>query len=88
MKAATKVSGIEANHIHPNSRYKEYFVSPPLLNIPITIRVLNALKANIIPIIKNIFVISGAKSLDTLNIFNNIWGGCKGISERGSGSKP
>ena len=41
MKAATKVSGIEANHIHPNSRYKEYFVSPPLLNIPITIRVLN-----------------------------------------------
>lgn len=71
LNAAIKVRGIEANHIHPNSRNRAYLVSPPLLKIPIITNVLKDLRAISIPMIKNILVISEAKLSETLNIFNN-----------------
>ena len=49
----------------------KYFVSPPLLKTPMTIKVLKAFNAINRPIIINIFIISGDNSFDTLNTFNN-----------------
>ena len=53
--------------MHPISKNNAYLVSPPLLSTPIIINVLNVLRAISIPIITNIFLISGISWSDTLN---------------------